>query len=157
MQPKAIGGLTPKIQVKALDSLYKNDSLVKEKTRGMFGSSNELIVYEKGGKKLLKLEPAERQNENSTISNIEILDARFKTQKGIGKNSSFKEITNQYNISKIENTLSKIVVFIDEENLYFTIDKDNITGNARYNTSIKINKTQIPDNAKIEQLWLGWQ
>ena len=58
----SVGNLTKETKISQLDSLYKNDSLVKTSIEGEFRyiSDERFLVYEKGGegKQLLELTPA---------------------------------------------------------------------------------------------------
>jgi len=47
------------------------------------------------------------------------------------------------------------VIFVKESDLYFTIDKSELPGNLRYGTST-IEEVQIPGEAKIKYLMIGW-
>ena len=152
-----IGLLTKEVQVKQLDSIFANDSIVKKSRNQGFSAGSEIYVYDKKGNELLLLDPIQSFDSTSTIANIEIKDPRFKTLKGLNSESTFKDINENYKISRIENTLKTAVIFIDEINAYVTIDKEAISGTARYNTDVKIEPSQIPDDAKIKHFWIGWK
>lgn len=152
-----VGFLTKKIQIRQLDSIYANDSIVKEQGNGAFNNTNQIHIYDKKGNELLTLDPVQNFDSTSTIGNIEIIDKRFKTAKGLNTASTFKDIQKNYKISRIENTLRTAVIFIDEINAYVSIDKKELSGDAVYNTDVKIEPTQIPDDAKIKHFWIGWQ
>lgn len=72
-------------------------------------------------------------NENiKVVENIKILDPRYATDEGISLHSTFKDIKNQYTINRIENSISSIVLFIDEAHLYIALTnpfyRNNIVG-----------------------------
>jgi hypothetical protein len=48
------------------------------------------------------------------------------------------------------------VVFPKGSNLYFTIDKEELPESLRFSTA-SIEAVQIPDDAKIKYLMLGWE
>lgn len=152
-----VGRLTKTIQVRQLDSLFAEDSIVKKTTPQSFGDGSEIIIYDRKGSELLILDPAHSFDSTSTISNIEIKDPRYETEKGLNAESTFKVINKNYRISRIENTLSALIIFIDDLNIYLSIDKKYISGSAKYNTDVKIEPSQIPDDAKIKHFWVGWQ
>lgn len=152
-----VGLLTQEIQIRQLDSIFANDSIVKEQGNGPFSNGNQILIYDKKGNELLALNPIQNYDSTSTIGNIEIKDDRYKTAKGLSKASTFKDIQKNYKISRIENTLRTAVIFIDEINAYVSIDKKELSGDAVYNTDVKIEPTQIPDDAKIKHFWIGWQ
>ena len=152
-----IGLLTDSTQVKAIDVVYANDSIVKRVGGDEFtGAINDIEIYSKDGKQLLALTPSEALDSTATINTIKILDSRFKTDKNITINSTFKDIKDNYRISGIQNTITNIVVFVNDINAFFTIDKKYLPGELRIDTSTKIEAINIPDNAKIKHFMIGW-
>ena len=152
-----IGVLDNTTQLYQLDSLYSNDSIVKASTNNKFlNPSNEIKIYEKGGRKLLILEPRNPEDSLSTIANIQIIDPRFKTASGLSCKSFFKDIKDHYKISKINNTLSAAVLFTDSIQAYFTISKKELPIEYRFNTDTKIEASKIPDSAKIKHFLVSW-
>ncbi len=153
----SIGGLTSDIKINQLDSIFANDSISKQVTTSeLYRKSNEIEVYDKQGNKLLLIEPVQAFDSTSTIGFIQVMDPRYKTAKGLGKESTFKEIVENYNISRIENTLSAAVIFIDDLNIYVTIDKKQLPAELRYDTQTRIQASQIPDGAKIKYFMIDW-
>ena len=122
----------------------------------IFKKSNEIEIYDKSGKKMLLLEPVQAFDSTSTVGFVQVIDPRFKTAKGLGPESTFKDIVENYNISRIENTLSAAVIFIDDINVYVTIDKKQLPAELRYDTQARIQASQIPDNAKIKYFMIDW-
>lgn len=152
-----IGLLTDSTQVKDLETIYANDSIVKNIAGDEFlGNVNDIQIFEKGGKKLLELSPAEALDSTSTISNIKILDSRFKTEKGVNILSTFNDIKSNYKISSIQNTLRNVVIFVNENNSFFTISKEELPAELRFDMSKKIEEANIPDTAKIKYFMVGW-
>lgn len=152
-----VGPLTKNIQVRQLDSIFKDDSIVVKKKISMFDSGNEIIIYDKNGAELLRLDPVQSFDSTSTIGSVQIIAPRFKTQVGFGVESTFKDIVANYSISRIENTLNAIVIFIDEINAYVTIEKEGLPGILHGTTDQYIESEQIPGTAKIKYFWIGWQ
>lgn len=151
----SVGPLLKSSPVSELETLFANDSVVKDTSELSIGNSSKKIeVFEKGGKHLLTLTPS--TDSIPTIENVRVLDKRYKTDKGIGLESTFRDIQKQYAIKKIVTTISSIVVFPKESNLYFTIDKEELPSNLRFSSS-NIEAVQIPDEAKIKYLMLGWE
>lgn len=155
--PEGVGNLTPDIRVNQLDSIFSNDSIVKQLSESdLYRNRNEIQVFDKEGNEMLLLEPVQAFDSTSTIGFIQVLDPRFKTSKGLSTESTFKDIVENYTISRIENTLSAAVVFIDDMNIYVTIDKDQLPSELRYDTQARIQTSQIPDNAKIKYFMIDW-
>jgi len=152
-----IGHLTNETSVQQLDSIFANDSIVK---RGIENksllSSNLIEIYEKGGAKLLVLEPNAQSDPKAIIESIQIIDPRYKTNKGLSTASVFKDVKEQYAISKINNTLSAAVIFVDSIQAYFTIDKKELPKEFQFNTDRKIESSDIPNSSKIKHFWIHW-
>lgn len=152
-----VGFLTKETQVRQLDSIFKNDSLVVQNDKSMFNSGNKILVYDKNGTELLLLSPVQNFDSTSTIGRIQIMDPRFKTKTGLGPASTFKDIVANYHISRIESTLNAVVVFIDEINAYVTIEKSELPPALQKTPNQQLEAGQIPDDAKINYFWIGWQ
>ncbi|WP_290698855.1 hypothetical protein [Lacinutrix sp.] len=152
-----IGLLTDSTQVKDIKTIYAKDSIVKKIAGDEFlGSINDIEIYEKGGKHLLSLSPKEALDSTTTIGNIKIYDTRYKTKTGINTLSTFGDIKTNHKISNIENTLRNVVIFVNENNTFFTISKDELPSELRFDMSKKIEATNIPDTAKIKYFMVGW-
>ncbi len=157
IEKQNIGLLTDSTQIKDLDQIYANDSIVKRIAGDEFvGVSNDIEIFDTSGKQLLILEPKEDLDSTSTISTIKVVDTRYQTKKGLTTKSTFKDIQNNYNISSIQNTLQNVVVFVDEINAFFTIDKKELPAELRFDMDAKIEAIQIPENAKIKHFMIGW-
>ena len=153
----SIGHVTDTTMIKDLIQIFKNDSIRNDISGDSFtGKFNDITILDKKGNELLEITPKEDLDYTSTAKLIRIIDPKYKTKKGIGSNSTFKEIRDNYNISSIQNSLRNIIISINSANLYFTIDKNQLPSNLRYNSNIEIDKAQIPDNAMINDLYLQW-
>tara|TARA_R110000796_G_scaffold67449_3_gene154734 strand:- start:59654 stop:60277 length:624 start_codon:yes stop_codon:yes gene_type:complete len=176
----AIGQLTKDSKVTDLKNIYANDSIVAEngvpkfnlgydlnnETQKDLENANEnsikdnfiyqkIEIFEKGGIHLLSLTPT--KDSVPKIENIRIYDSRFKTEKGITINSTFKDIKDNYTIKKIITSMNNVVIILKETGVYFTIDRKQLPESLRYNTSINIEAVQIPDTAKIKYMMLAWE
>ncbi|HZH70479.1 MAG TPA: hypothetical protein VFD80_08520 [Flavobacteriaceae bacterium] len=152
-----IGNLHSDIMVQQIDSVLAQDSIVYFTPETSFMAQSEQVeVYEKGGKLLMTLSPSRQGDPNSKISHIQIFDDRYKTDKGLSKNSVFKEVKDNYTISSIQNTFSNIVVSLKDSDVYITLDKKELPEALRYDSSLKIESSQIPDNAKFKYFMIGW-
>lgn len=152
-----VGPLTREVKINQLDSLFPQDSIVRNTSEsGLLSSTNDIEIYDKDGTPLLILEPVQQFDSTSTVGYIQILDARFETSKGLNIQSTFGDVVEGYSISRIENTLNSAVVFIDELSLYLTIDKKDLPASLRYDTDTRITASQIPDDAKIKYFMISW-
>jgi len=145
------GSLTRDIEV-----IYEQDSVVKDTAKLSVGfGAKKIDIFENGGRHLLTLTPS--SDSIPTIENVRIQDSRFKTDLGISLNSTFKEIKEKYTLGKILTSTNNVVVFIKNSDLYFTIDKSELPSSLRYASSVNIEAVQIPDDAKIKYMMLGWE
>ncbi len=157
IQKGAIGNLTHKNAMKQIDSIFSNDSIVKlNPIKNVIGTQGEVEIFEKGGVKLMLLSPNDESDPESKITNIQIFDNRYKTIKGLNSESIFKEVKDNYIISDIETTINSVVVFLEDSEIYITIDKKELPEDLRYNSSLKIEASQIPDTATFKYFMLGW-
>ena len=156
IQKGKIGSLTTEHTIESLEELYKNDSLVEVEasTRFRFGSNKKYQLYEKGGKHLLTINPT--TDSVPKIQNIRIFDDRYSTEAGISLKSTFKDISDNYKISKIESVLNNVVIYVNEIDAHFSIDKEELPADIRFDPYKKIEAVHIPDNAKIKYFMVGW-
>lgn len=152
-----IGKLTDSTQIKDLESVFPNDSIVKFVGGDEFtGNINNIDVYDKSGNHLLVLTPNEALDSTAVIDNIRIIDSRFKTAKNITTLSTFKDINEAYKVNRIDNLINSINVNVNEINAYFTIDKKELPANLRFDMKLTIEASQIPDEAKIKYFMINW-
>lgn len=152
-----IGLLTDSTQVKDVRSIFANDSVVGLTSENAIINPNKGIeIFDKQGKALLELTAKSRNDSTATISTIKVIDPRFKTPKGINVNSTFGDLEKNYTISKIETTWRNIVVFVNEFDGFFTIEKSELPGELQFDQNAKIEAIQIPDKAKIKYFMIGW-
>ena len=152
-----VGHLTKDMKVFQLDSIYANDSIVRAVKGDEFSNgANQIEIFEKGGAHLLTLTPSEALDSTATIENILIRDERFTTLKGITKNSTYKEISTAYKISSVDNMIDDAVIWVNDENFYFTITKDDLPTDVKFDISASIEKTMIPEDTKPLYMFVSW-
>jgi hypothetical protein len=152
-----IGLLNDSTKVEELKTIYSNDSIIK------FDPSNpssiptaDINILNKNGDELLVLTPKRVLDSTSTIGSVKISDPNFKTSKGIGTSSNFKSLVDTYDIKKINNLLRSVVVSVKGLNVDFIIDKKDLPAELRFDMSLNIEASQIPDDAKIKYIMLYW-
>ncbi|MFT6096388.1 MAG: hypothetical protein ACJAXY_000136 [Nonlabens sp.] len=152
-----VGHLTSDMKVYQLDSIYANDSIVRAVKGDEFSNGANLIeIFEKGGAHLLTLTPNQALDSTATIENIIIRDERFTTIKGITKSSSFKDINAAYKINSVDNMIDDAVIWVNDENFYFSISKDKLPTDVKFDINASIEKTMIPDDTKPQYLFVSW-
>ena len=152
-----VGHLTKEMKIYQLDSLYANDSIVKSVKGDEFSNgANKIEIFEKGGAHLLTLTPSEALDSTATIENVIIRDERFTTQKGITKNSTYQEISTAYKVSSVDNMIDDAVIWVNDENFYFTISKDGLPTDVKFDISASIEKTMIPAETKPQYMFVSW-
>lgn len=153
----AIGNLTKEVRMKQIDSIFAQDSIVKlNPISNALGTQGEVEVYEKGGTLLLLLSPDDESDPESVITNIQIFDDRYKTENGLSKNSTFREVKDNYSIADIQTTINSVVIFLKDSDVFITIDKKQLPENLRYDMGISIESSQIPDTATFKYFMVGW-
>lgn len=153
-----IGLLTDSTQVKDLKSVFPNDSIVEFSIKGdeFTGQNNDIDIYATTGERLLSLTPQQALDSTSVIESVRILSGKYKTENNVSILSTFRDIHENYKISKIDNLINTIVVSVNDINASFTIDKVELPANLRYDMSLNIEAIQIPDDAKIKYFILHW-
>jgi len=151
-----VGKLDKISLVRDLEVIYDQDSVVKDTMKLALGfGARNINIFEKGGSHLLTLTP--NADSIPKVQNVRINDPRFKTDRGIGLNSTFKDIKEKYTIQKIVTSINNIVIFVKDSDVYFTIDKSELPASLRYVSSPNIDAVQVPDQAKIKYLMVGWE
>ncbi len=154
--PERIGMLTKDAMVYQLDSLFAMDSIVNPVKGDEFASGpNAIEIYEKGGKHLLTLTPYDTDS-TATIENVRIRDNRYMTAAGITIDSDFKSISTAYKVSSIDNMFNSAVLWINDQNFYFTIDKETLPQEVKFDVTATIEETMIPDTATPEYVFISW-
>lgn len=153
-----VGLLTDSTQVKDLQKVFANDSIVRFSIKGdeFTGQNSDIDIYSSEGIRLLSLTPSQALDSTSVIESVQVLSEKYRTDKNISTLSSFKNINDSYQISSIDNLINSIVVSVNEINASFTIDKKELPANLRYDMSLNIEAVQIPDEAKIKYFILHW-
>ena len=154
----SVGALTRGMTIKEIDSTFAKDSIVKLYAQNEeLPTQGEVEIYEKNGTKLVSISPVTNNDPDALISNFQFFDPRYKTDKGLNLSSTFKDIKANYKISNIETTISTVVIFLEDSDLFINIDKNELPENFRYNPNLVIDITNIPDEAKIKYFMLSWK
>lgn len=152
-----VGLLNANTQLHEVDAIFKKDSVVKMNLEDRFRTNvQDFEVYQTNGDKLLVIEPRKANDSTSTIKQIQVIGSQFKTEKGLGPDSTFKDIYENYEIGKIQNTFLSVLVSINEIDAFVTINKKQLPEELRTGSDIEIRASQIPDEAKIENFWVNF-
>ncbi|MCK0189864.1 hypothetical protein [Arenibacter sp. F20364] len=150
-----VGKLHKSNTIDEIETIFASDSIVSDTAITRIGTpAKKISIYEKGGKQLLTLSP--NTDSIPSIEIIRIYDPRFVTEKGVGLNSTFKDIKDKHAIKKIITALNNVVIFLKDSDAYFTIAKTELPSNLQYGNS-DIEAVQIPDKAKIKYMMVGWE
>ena len=153
VEKNRVGLLTSETKVMELEELFKNDSIVAHLSEGVLGYQGRYsqeddfyLIYSSKGKHLLTLTPNEPLDSLSTIRIVDIHEGIYKTEDGIGLDSKFEEINLAMNISKIESTFTKVVLYLDQMNATMTLDKLDLGINTIQTDDVQLE--QIPNLVK---------
>jgi len=150
-----IGKLEKSNTLEELETLFPGDSIVRDTALTRIGARvNKINIYEKGGTRLLTLTPT--LDSIPKVDLIRIHDPRFVTEKGVGLQSTFKDIREKHQIRKIVTSLNNVVIFLKDSDAYFTIAKTELPSSLQYASSVNIEAVHIPDAAKIKYMMVGW-
>ncbi len=157
IQKNTLGQIQKNFTLKQIDSVFKNDSIVKQVDGDAFtGNFSDIEVYEKGGVHLLSLSPVDATDSNTKINIVTLRDARYKTEKGIGLTNVFKDFKDNYEVSKVDRILNNINIEFKDQDFYITISIDQLPSEYKYDYNRTIEIVSIPDNAKIKNMRLDW-
>ena len=85
-----VGKLMRTSSVSDLESIYTNDSIVRDTLQSnLLSTSNTIKIYEKGGQQLLTI--TANRDSIPKVGIIRILDPRFTTEEGIGLQSTLRK------------------------------------------------------------------
>lgn len=149
----AVGEITKTTTEQDLEKIYKNDSIVKIPEGEDF--VNEYAIYKRGGKHLLSIFPKFPRDTISFVERVQIYSPLYKTESGVSTVSTYSDITAHYSINKIDPTFTTAIVYIDELNGTFALDKKDL-GLDEFDLN-KISKDQIPDLASIKYITIWFE
>ncbi len=149
---KQVGKITDSTKIKELKTIFGQDSIAKNtEGQGAFEAYDEYTVYDKKTHKpLLVIIPQKTGDDESLVKQVEILDGKFKSDKGISFNSKFGEIKKAHKIGKVDESFKYLVIYLDDLNATIDIKKNVLPLDAQNNPGLKIDETMIPDDAKIK-------
>ncbi|WP_422081542.1 hypothetical protein [Ulvibacterium sp.] len=151
-----VGKLEKGSLARDVELIFATDSVAKDTTTLNFANKAKRIkIFEKGGKHLLTLSPS--SDSIPVIENVRIEDSRYLTEKGVGIESTFKDIKEKHKIKKIITSMNNVLVLLKDSDAYFTISKEELPSSLRYASSVNIEAVQIPDAAKIKYMMIGWE
>jgi len=157
IQKNQVGLITKTTKVKDLDKVFVKDSLVKtqyEKNQPKF-LTEDYEVYSKKGTHLLTINIENDNDSTSIIQSVQIFSPIYKTKKEISIASVFKDLKENYDLKKVESTITSVSIYVNELNASFNITNKDM-GISEFNTN-KISLDQIPDNAPFKYItvWLN--
>lgn len=145
-----LGEITGITSIEKLDILFKGDSIERIPNDSEY--IREYNVFDSEGKKMLTIGPKYDRDSLIGVDFVKIYSSSYKTESDISTASTYKELSENYTIDKIEPTFSSAVVFVNELNATFALDKKDLKL-GEFDMG-KIRKDQIPDMAKIKYITL---
>jgi len=118
---------------------------------------DDFEVYDLLGKHILTITPHGRNNLNSKINRIHILDSRFQTETKLGLGSTYQSIKKNYPILKAQPAMDVIVLSIDEINAWMSIKKNLLTKGWYDQDNNKVNLSKIPPEATTSLFVIWWK
>lgn len=152
-----LGPLNPSTRISDLNTTLPNDSIEEFDLKTRFNRVKEIEVFNEKDTVSIIIEPRYHNDSIVTINEIQILDPKYKTKKGLSIESNFKTIYKNYKIDNIQNSINSVILSINEIGAYIVIDKKHLPSKLRYDSEIKIEANQIPDEAPIKYFWLKFE
>jgi len=153
-----VGKLNKEIKIQQLDSIFRNDSIVKRIGEGdyMFSGDDKYLIFDINKNHLLTITPRNQHDNDETLATIEIVSDLYKTNKGVSTKSKFEMIEKNHKINSIQNTINNLIIYVDDIDAYFIIDKQNLPIELRLGTEKIIKTINIPPDSKIKRFMIGW-
>lgn len=147
-----LGKIDKNTSIATLDQLFKNDSVEKVPLGAEI--IREYRVFGQNGKPSLIFMPLVENDSIKGMELVKIYSDAYATEKGISTSSTFKDISDNYSIDKIEPSFSAAILFIDEINATISLNKEDLNLDEFDMSAIR--QDQIPDQASIRYitLWL---
>jgi hypothetical protein len=149
-----LGMISPETTISELSIVLKSDSIPQLEAITDFKTTTEIEVYNQSGELSLIIEPNYQNDSLITVDEIQILDSKYKTQKGLSIDSRFKTIYENYKIDNIQNSINSVILSIHELGAYIVIDKKHLPSELKFDSEVKIEANQIPNEAPIKYFWL---
>lgn len=149
-----LGLIKPSTKVEELSTILDKDSVAEFDIESRFNKTKEIEVFNKDGRISLVIEPNYQNDSIVTVSEIQILDPKYKTKKGLNVDSDFQAIYENYKINNIQNSINSVILNINEIGAYIVIDKKHLPSELRFDSDLKIEANQIPNEAPIRYFWL---
>lgn len=149
-----LGLLNPDTKIEDLSTILDKDSIPEFNTKSNLKKTTEIEVYNESGDISILIEPNYQNDTLVTIDEIQILDSRYKSKKGLNINSTFKTIYENYKINNIQNSINSVIISIHEIGAYIVIDKKHLPSELKFDAEVKIEANQIPDDAPFKYFWI---
>lgn len=156
-----LGNLTHTSKVYQIDSLLASDSVVTTNARNAFGGTLSSVVkaikvYDTSGKQILNIKPFGSMDTLSDISSIRVLTEQYKTKNGIGLGSTYKDLKKYHDVNNIQSLANSFIITLKDINAVVSFDRKVLPGEVRFDMEADIKPTMIPDDAKINRIWVNF-
>ena len=118
---------------------------------------DDFEVYDLSGKHILTITPQGRNNHNSKINRVLILDSRFQTEARLGLGSTYLSIKKNYPMLSAQPAMDVIVLSIDEINAWMSIKKTLLPEDWYDQENNKVNLSKIPPDATTSLFVIWWK
>lgn len=147
----SIGGIKKETKAFELKNIFNK---VTDSVSYNHSYSNNIGVFQ-NNKLALEISTFNRLDSTSTIKSITIKSEKFKTEKGVNLNSTFKDLKDNHTVSKTTTLMSIVNLSVNEIDAEITIDKKELPSESRFVTA-DVDQTQIPETAKFKYFIIYW-
>ena len=153
IRKKQLGEINHKTSIDELDRIFAGDSVVKAPEGEAL--VREYKVFDEAGELSLVFVTRIENDSIKALELVKIYSDYYVTEKGLSTASTFKDISAQYSIDKIEPSFSSAILFIDELNATISLDKSDLKIDEFDMRDIR--EDQIPDLARIRYITLWFE
>lgn len=114
-------------------------------------------IYDSKNTHLLTITPKIQYDLNSTINRVKIVDSRFKTESGIGIESTYDELLHEFEISDYSPDIEHIVLNVQQLNVWLSIKKTELNQEWWNEKTKKIDISKIPGDAQFDSFITWWK
>ncbi len=140
-------------------SIYPSDLIKKKIGTDEFGEPyyDDYEIYDSTNTHLLTLTPKRQNRMSSNIDRVMIVDNRFRTNDGVGMNSTYADLLKFSTVNDYQPDMNHIVLVVDSLNSSFSISKKGLDPGWWDEKKEDIDPSKIPTHSKLVDVVVWWK